>query len=602
MNVSGKGVGLRVAVIDKERCKPEKCDLVCVRFCPMVRTRREAIRLGEDKKAYIAESICSGCGICVKKCPFDALKIVNLPDQLQSEHTHRFGPNAFTLYRLPTLKKGSVVGLIGRNGTGKSTILRILSSEIIPNLGKWNNPPNQDEVKKNYSGQPLFDYFNDVYSGKTQVVHKPQYVDKIPKVVKGTVGEVLKRLDQRGVLDKVAKELEINYLMDRPLEVLSGGELQRVAIATTIIRDAQVYLFDEPSSHLDIYQRTKAARAIRGLIGADNIVVAAEHDLAVLDYMSDDVFLIYGEPDVYGIVSHIHTVREGINIYINGYIPDENIRFRDTPIIFHEKPPNPLIGKSRALLEWSNLEKSYGDFRLNVEQGRIGMGDVVGILGMNGIGKTTFIKILAGIEKPDSGTVSNPTLKVSYKPQYISSSEVAGTVEEMLRKSAGEKYLEEWFKAEVIEPLHVKFLLEREVSILSGGELQRVAIAECLSRDSDIYLIDEPSAYLDVEERLAVARAIRRITKMRGVTAFVVEHDIVTQDFVADKLMVFTGEAGRQGYAGQPLSLEDGMNTFLEQMGITFRRDPDTKRPRVNKRGSKLDREQKESKRYYYAS
>jgi ATP-binding cassette subfamily E protein 1 len=170
-----------------------------------------------------------------------------------------------------------------------------------------------------------------------------------------------------------------------------------------------------------------------------------------------------------------------------------------------------------------------------------------------------------------------------------------------LRRAAGEKYLESWFTAEVIEPLHVKYMLEKDVSTLSGGELQRVAIAECLSRAAEIYLLDEPSAYLDVEERLAVARAIRRITKMNGVTAFVVEHDIVAQDFIADKLMVFSGEAGKKGVGGRPLKLEKGMNVFLEEMGITFRRDQDTKRPRVNKEGSKLDKEQKRKGRYYYA-
>lgn len=593
---------MRVAVVDKEKCKPDKCDEVCVRFCPMVRTRREAIRMGEDGKAYVAEMICSGCGICVKKCPFDALRIVNLPDELKTDHTHRFGPNAFTLYRLPTLKQGSVVGLLGRNGIGKSTILRILSGEMVPNLGKYLEPPTRDEVKENYAGRPMYDYLEALYGGRMQVVHKPQYVDKIPKVVKGTVGEVLKRLDQRGLAAQVAKDLELEHLMDRTLDVLSGGELQRVAIATAVLRDAKVYLFDEPSSHLDIYQRTKAARVIRSLVEADKMVVAAEHDLAVLDYMSDDIFLLYGEPDVYGIVSKIHSVREGINIYINGYIPDENIRFREQPIIFHDKPPNPERKGSRPLLQWTELKKRYGGFSLDVEAGRIGVGDVVGILGMNGIGKTTFIKMLAGVETPDEGAVNNPTLRVSYKPQYISQQSVEGTVEQVLRKAAGEKYGEQWFTAEVVEPLHVRRMLERDVKVLSGGELQRLAIAECLSRDADIYLLDEPSAYLDVEERLAVARAIRRITKMRGVTAFVVEHDIVTQDFIADKLMVFTGEAGRSGYAGQPLSLEDGMNAFLEQMGVTFRRDADTKRPRVNKPGSRLDREQKESGSYYYTS
>jgi ATP-binding cassette subfamily E protein 1 len=567
----------------------------------MVRTRKEAIKIDEDGKAYVSEFICSGCGICIKKCPFSALSIVNLPDELESEHTHRFGPNAFTLYRLPTPREDSVVGLLGRNGIGKSTLLKILAGEMMPNLGKYANPPSKEEILETFEGKPLYDYLSEVYKGNVKAVHKPQYVDKIPRVISGTVGEVLSKLDERGMLDKVIDDLEVRHLLDRDLKILSGGELQRVAIATAIIRDAKIYLFDEPSSFLDIYQRTRAARIIRGLADDEKMIVTAEHDLAVLDYMSDDIFILYGEPDVYGIVSNVHTVREGINIYINGYLPDENVRFRNSPIVFHEKPPVEAQERKYNLLEWSKMVKDFGEFKLEVEGSGISMGEVIGILGMNGIGKTTFIKMLAGVEEPTEGGVNRPNIQVSYKPQYISG-EIEGNVERLLRKVAGTKFAENWYKAEVIEPLHVKMLLDRDVMVLSGGELQRVAIAECLSRDADIYLLDEPSAYLDVEERLAVAKAIRRITKMRGVTAFVVEHDIVTQDFIADRIMVFDGKPGIYGYAGEPVSLEEGMNTFLEQMEVTFRRDPDTQRPRVNKPDSRLDREQKEAGRYYYSA
>ena len=593
---------MRVAVVDRERCRPDKCDQPCIRFCPMVRTRREAIRQDDEGKAYISEFICSGCGICVKKCPFDSLRIVNLPDELKTEHLHRFGPNSFTLFRIPKPRKGNVVGLLGRNGIGKSTLLRVLAGELVPNLGRFGDPPTKDEVTEHYTGKPMHDYFLGVYSGSFKAVHKPQYVDKIPKVVKGRTGDLLNKLDERGVLDEIIDDLELGHLLDRDLGVLSGGELQRVAIATAIIRDSPVYLFDEPSSFLDVYQRTRAARIIRGLADDDRMVIAAEHDLAVLDYMSDEIFILYGEPDVYGIVSNIHSVREGINIYINGYIPDENVRFRQTPIVFHEKPPRERQAKSYNLLEWSDLVMQYDGFRLEVDAGGIGMGEVVGILGMNGIGKTTFVKMLAGVEEPTEGGVSNPAINVSYKPQYISGGENAGTAEEVLRRAAGTDYVEAWYRTEIIEPLHVKRMLDKDVGILSGGELQRIAIAECLSRKADIFLLDEPSAYLDVEERLAVAKAIRRITKMRGVTAFVVEHDIVTQDFIADKIMVFDGVTGSYGHAGNPLSLQDGMNEFLRQMNVTFRRDGDTKRPRVNKPDSRLDKDQKKQGRYYYSN
>ncbi len=591
---------LRVAVVDKERCRSDKCDLVCIRFCPMVRTRREAIRLDDEGKAYIAELICSGCGICVRKCPFDALRIVNLPDELEKDHIHRYGANEFTLYRLPAIRPGAVVGLIGRNAIGKSTVLRILAGDLLPNLGRYLEPPTREEIVEHFAGQPVHDYLADLYSERLRVTYKPQYVDGIPKVVEGRVGDILRSHDERGVLDKVAVDLEIDHILDRDIGVLSGGELQRVAIAAAACRDMGVYFFDEPSSHLDIYQRIRVARVIRGLLDDGRNVVVAEHDLAVLDYLSDDVFIVYGDPNVYGIVSNVHGVREGINIYINGFIPDENVRFRESPIVFHVKPPTPGPGRSRPLIEWTRLIKSYDEFTLEVEAGHIGVGEVIGVLGKNGIGKTTFVRLLAGVEDPDDGAITGGDIRVSYKPQYLTGT-VDGTVEEVLRRAAGKKYLESWFNAEIIEPLHVRHMLEREVGVLSGGEIQRVAIAECLSRDADIYLLDEPSAYLDVEERLAVARSIRRITKMHGVIVFVVEHDIVAQDFIVDKLMVFSGEAGISGYAGAPMRLEEGMNRFLGEMMVTFRRDADTKRPRVNKEGSRLDREQKKTGRYYYA-
>ncbi|MFB0543275.1 MAG: ribosome biogenesis/translation initiation ATPase RLI [Candidatus Bathyarchaeia archaeon] len=594
------GARVRVAIIDSEKCRYDKCSLECIRFCPMVRIRREAIRQGEDGRPIIVERLCSGCGICVQKCPFKAITIVNLPEELSGEEVYRFGPNAFALYRLPIPRRGTVSGLIGRNGMGKTTVLRVLAGEIIPNLGRFHDPPTPQEVVEHFAATRLQDYFRDLYEGQIRVVYKPQYVDRIPLVVSGVVGELLERVDERGQLSSMVDALELGEVLDREIGVLSGGELQRLAIATTLCREVDIYLFDEPSSHLDVYQRIQVARAIRGLVEEEKMVLVAEHDLAVLDYLSDTVFLLYGTPQAYGITSKIHVVREGINRYISGYIPDENVRFREKPIEFRIKPPTPLRAKVRTLLEWTDLEKTYDGFSLRVEDGEIGEGEVIGILGKNALGKTTFIKILAGLEGTDSGEVRpDGSTRVSYKPQYLTGT-IRGNIGEALEEAAGEKELGGWFDSRVLKPLHVEDLLERDAGELSGGEIQRAAIAICLSRDAEIYLLDEPSAYLDVEERLAMARAIRRIVKDRDVTAFVVEHDIVAQDFIADRIMVFQGEPGRQAVGSKPLSLEEGMNGFLRDVGITFRRDPSTKRPRVNKEGSKLDREQKRSGQYYY--
>jgi len=519
---------------------------------------------------------------------------------LRSECVHRFGPNSFKLFRLPVPSPGVVLGLIGQNGIGKSTVLKIFSGEIKMNLERYDNPPDWPEIIQYFRGSTLQTYFQKLSRGELKVVHKPQYVDKIPLVVKGKVGDILERVDEKGRLKEVSEKLQLKVIWDRTLDVLSGGELQRVAIAAAVCREADVYLFDEPSSYLDVKQRLEAARVIRSLKEENKIVIVAEHDLAVLDYLSDQVCVFYGKPGVYGIVSNVHGVRTGINIYLEGFIPDENMRFRKEPIIFHVKPPMSSSLTNTPILKWGEMTKSYSNFTLRIEAGEAKLGEVIGILGPNGIGKTTFIKILAGIERTDQG--SSPTeniLRVSYKPQYIST-EYEGTVEELLRLAAKDQFTSSWYQTEIINPLNLSSLFDRNIKELSGGELQKVAIAACLSREADLYLLDEPSAYLDVEERLATARVIRRVIEDKCVTAFVVEHDIVAMDFIADRLMIFTGEPGVYGVARSPLNMLSGMNSFLKEMNITFRRDPDTKRPRVNKEDSRLDKYQKKIGQYYY--
>jgi ATP-binding cassette subfamily E protein 1 len=563
----------------------------------MVRSHVEAIRV-EGKKAIISEALCSGCGICVKKCPFKAISIVNLPDELEKDCSHRFGENTFKLFRLPTPSPGTVLGLLGQNGIGKTTTLKVLSGEIKPNLGNYQTPPEWNEIIQYYRGSTLQDYFQKMSENNLKIAHKPQYVDKIPKAVSGKVGELLEKVDERKLLDKLAEELELTQVWDRPLAVLSGGELQRVAVAAVLSREADVYLFDEPSSYLDVKQRLQVAKTIRSLKNYQKIIIVAEHDLAIIDYLSDQICVFYGEPGVYGVVSHVHGVRTGINIYLQGYIPDENILFRKEPIMFHEKPPTAGVGAGETLLKWGKMEKTFEGFKLVTQLGEIKRGEIIGILGPNGIGKTTFVKILAGLEETDDKKKLGE-LTVSYKPQYIAA-EYEGTVQELLISVAKENFASSWYKTEILQPLKINALLERNVMELSGGELQKVAIAACLSRKVDLFLLDEPSAYLDVEERLNMARTIRRVVEAHSVTAFVVEHDVVTQDFIADSLMVFSGDPGVNGTANPPTSLRKGMNMFLKEMDVTFRRDSVTRRPRVNKEGSKLDTFQKQIGEYYY--
>lgn len=553
-----------------------------------------------EEKPTIWESLCNGCGICVRKCPFDAISIINLPQELEEECVHRYAKNAFKLFRLPTPSTGKVTGIIGKNGAGKTTALKILSGEVVPNLGDYSAPAIWDNVIQHFRGSTLYDYFSNLREKQLRVVHKPQYIDQLASVIKGTVGDVLEKIDERGKARQVSEHLDLRGLWEREISVLSGGEGQRLAIASAICRDADIYIFDEPSSYLDIRQRLHAAIAIRSLLDDGKTVLTAEHDIAMLDYLSDQVCLIYGEPAVYGVVSHPRVVRTGINIYLQGYLPDDNMRFRDEPIQFHSRPAPSSWQSSQILFQWNSLEKSYEGFKLTVQPGYINRGEVVGALGSNGIGKTTFVKLIAGLETPSKGELENlKPSEVMHKPQYISR-QYPGTVANLLRDVAGSAFETSFYKSEIISPLRLEKLLERGVPDLSGGELQKITIAACLSKPAQIYLIDEPSAFLDVEERLAVARMIRRTVEKAGAAAIVVEHDVSVLDFLADRLLPFLGTPGVEGQVQGPVTLRDGMNAVLEDLQVTFRRDLTTGRPRINKQDSRLDRHQKEIREYYY--
>ena len=592
---------VRIAVIDRDLCKPKECSLECIRFCPLVRTGTKAIEFDEASgRPVIREQLCLGCGICIKKCPFKAISIVNLPEELERYCVHRYGPNGFKLFRLPTPKEGKVLGIIGLNGVGKTTSLMILSGKLQPNLGRLEEPPTWEEIIRFFRGSALQNYFDALSKGKLRAVLKPQHVNLLPKLIKGTVGKVLEVADERGLVDYVRDLLGLEALWDRSLSNLSGGELQRLAIAITFCKDAHVYMFDEPSSFLDVYQRLKVARIIRDLAKEGKTVIVVEHDLAMLDYVSDMVCVIYGEPGVYGIVSLPRGVGPGINEYLDGYLPGENMRIRSYSISFNLRPLERMWSPDEVLLTWSSMSKRLGGFQLIVESGTVHKGEVIGVLGPNGIGKTTFMRLLIGELEPDEGTPPvTRLLSLSYKPQYISS-DVEGTVRQFLEERGSPDALSSWFRSEVLRPLRVDKLLDRQVSELSGGELQATYIAACLAKTADVYLIDEPMAYLDVEQRLEVSRIIRRLTQEREVAAFVVEHDILAHDFVADSIMIFEGTPGFKGHALPPMRLKDGMNVFLKNMGITFRRDKRSGRPRVNKEDSYLDRYQKSIGEYYF--
>ena len=552
----------------------------------------------EDGKAVISEELCTGCGICIKKCPFDAIVIVNLAKELGEDKIHQFGINTFRLYRLPSLRKGSVVGLLGRNGMGKTTIVDILAGNTKPNFGQYDNNISWDEVIKKFQGTELKSHFEKIASGELRVSIKPQSVYMIPKAFKGTANDLLQKYNERNILDKLVSDLDLKYALDRNVADLSGGELQRLAVAIAASKESDYYFFDEPSSYNDVYQRLSVARVIRELANSGKSVMVVEHDITLLDYLSDYIHILYGEPGAYGITSVLQSTKLGINNFLDGFLPSENVRFRQKAFRFETTTTTDDMVLDFPVARYSMLCKTFPSFSLKIANGQVRKGEVVGIVGANALGKTTFMKMLAGVDKPDSGNLQIGA-KISYKPQYLNQ-EYNGSVKSILSIAYENDIEGSLIEEQILAPIGLKKLYEKSVKNLSGGELQKVAVAACLIRNADIYALDEPSAFLDAEDRIALAKFIQRYVRANEKSAIIIDHDVQLIDLMADSLIIFEGVPGRSGEASQPLSKEAGMNRFLEALSITYRRDESTGRPRVNKDDSRLDRSQKESGNYYY--
>lgn len=511
------------------------------------------------------------------------------------------------MHRLPVPRSGQVLGLVGTNGIGKSTALKILSGKLKPNLGRFDNPPEWTDILKHFRGSELQNYFTKILEDNLKAIIKPQYVDNIPRAVKGTVRELLDKKCNLDSMEYVLESLQLKDVLDRQIDQLSGGELQRFAIGMVCVQSADVYMFDEPSSYLDVKQRLNAARVIRSLLDEKTYVVCVEHDLSVLDYLSDFVCCLYGKPSVYGVVTLPYSVREGINVFLDGNIPTENLRFREESLTFKlaETADGVEIDKAKTrMFNYPKMSKKLGNFKLDIDAGEFTNSEIVVLLGQNGTGKTTFIRMLAGLLKPDGVDENDyenlpPKLNVSYKPQKIAP-KFQGTVRMLFLQKIKGMFMHPQFQTDVVKPMEIEPIIDQQVQNLSGGELQRVALVLCLGQPADIYLIDEPSAYLDSEQRILASKVIKRFILHSKKTAFIVEHDFIMATYLADRVVVYDGEPSIKAHANSPESLLTGMNKFLESLEITFRRDPQNYRPRINKDASIKDREQKASGNFFF--
>ena len=574
---------MKLAIIHKEKCKPTVCGHECKKYCPVEKKEADSCVV-IDSKAHIDENTCVGCAICVKRCPFGAIDIINLPSVSEEDLVHRYGDNGFALYGLPVPTEGSVLGLLGRNGIGKSTAVKLLSGEEKINLGK--GEASDAEIKDFFKGNEILRYFEDLENKK--VSYKPQNLSQLSIDVK--VIDLLKERGSEVKIKELAERLGVSQVLENKMNKLSGGELQRIAIIAASLGDADIYFFDEPLAFLDIGERLRVSDFLKE-ISKNKTLIVVEHDLLILDYLTDYLNIFFGGQGAFGTVSGVKGSKEGVNAYLKGFLKEENLRIRDKELNFNFTK-NPAMSGNK-IAEWPDFSLKFDTgFELDVKGGEIHQNHVIGILGKNGTGKTTFVRALAGELDTSKGKLDlnlAPNGKaqegqISYKSQYLFT-ESEEVVRDICFKEKINKKMKSVFNIGVLE--------SKKICELSGGELQRFSVARCLAKDADIYLIDEPSAYLDVEERISVAKAIKDIMVEKEKTAFVVDHDLLVVSYLADSIINFGGEPGVKGEASDIRGFEEGISSLLKSLDVTLRKDKESGRPRINKKGSVLDREQK---------
>ncbi|KAH1266717.1 ABC transporter E family member 2 [Glycine max] len=222
----------RIAIVSNVRCKPKKFRQECKKSCPVVTTERLCIEVTSVSKiAFISEELCTGCGICVK--------IINLPKDLDRDTTHRYGPDTFKLHRLPVPRPGQVLGLVGTNGIGKSTALKVLAGKLKPNLGRFTNPPDWQEILTYFRGSELQNYFTRILEDDLKILNSELL---LPKSLRGLFFMQRKRLLSLSMISSWQHILQTELLFMRV-----NHQLTVLQILQSLLTGMNVFL-----SHLDI--------------------------------------------------------------------------------------------------------------------------------------------------------------------------------------------------------------------------------------------------------------------------------------------------------------------------------------------------------------
>ncbi|MFH1257745.1 MAG: ATP-binding cassette domain-containing protein, partial [Candidatus Micrarchaeota archaeon] len=554
----------RIAIVDRNLCNPLKCNLECMRACPSNRLRKECTFLVNKKTgekhidfkyeyskeiksnsvAFIEPSLSQGCNICAKACPFHAINVVNLPEAKKEELVYSYGKNGFQLYKLAIPRTG-IVAIVGENGVGKSTNLKLIAGKL---------------AAQKFPSKEIKEYFEKLKPDA--LVYKPQEISGMGE--KRKVCELLKHVDERKELGKLKEIFDLDRIWERELQQLSGGELQKVVVCAALLREKETYFLDEPFSFLDYVYRIRLINYLLENFQQKKVLII-DHDISLLSYLCKQSYLMFGEPGAYGIVSQVYGTDRAINMFIEGYIGPENMRFREERIAYKH-----YMGEThrKKLMEIPKMEMKRGEFVVkNPSAIQINEGEIVGIAGKNGIGKSTICRRIFE---------EHPTT-AAFKEQILArENDIAG------------KYFEkrDLFSENYLHQMKMRKLEYYNIEKLSGGELQKLEIFRALNQEKALYILDEPTNMLDVSSRILLSKVFReRVAADRAV--LVVDHDLEFLHNTVDRLIVMEGESGKHGEVAGIFDKDEGVRMLMAEFDLSYRRDTDTKRLKLNKKGSK---------------
>ncbi|MEK6775446.1 MAG: energy-dependent translational throttle protein EttA [bacterium] len=489
---------------------------------------------------------------------------------------------------------GAKIGVLGLNGSGKSSLLRILAgvdkefngeTVLSPGhtVGFLEQEPKLDETKTvreivEQGVKEIVDLIRE-YNGINEKFAEPMSDDEMNKLIE-LQGEVQEKLDTLGAWDLDSRlEMAMDALRcppgDTSVKILSGGERRRVALCRLLLQNPDILLLDEPTNHLDAESVAWLEHHLKNYAGT---IIAVTHDRYFLDNVAGWILELdrgQGIPWHGNYSSWLEQKREKlkreekseserqktlqrelewirmspkgrhakskarINSYESLLTQDGEKRAKDLEIYI---PPGPRLGK--VVIEADNVGKTY-DERILIEGLSFSLppGGIVGIIGPNGAGKTTLFRMITGQEKPDTGTFKiGETVKLAYVDQSRDVLDPEKTIWEVI--SGGEETLQLGKRQANSRAYVARFNFsgtdqQKKVGTLSGGERNRVHLARILKQEANVLLLDEPTNDLDVNTMRALEEALENFAGC----AVVISHDRWFLDRIATHILAFEGES-----------------------------------------------------------